>query len=66
MSERDPRAEPEHYFLGVFYHNRDDPALLVPMRYGSGVDFNYARWPARLLGLLAVVGVVVAVVGWLA
>jgi hypothetical protein len=31
----------------------------VPMRYGGGMDFNYARWPGKLMAVLVAAGV-----GW--
>ncbi|MDY5785232.1 DUF1648 domain-containing protein [Corynebacterium sp.] len=36
-----------HYTWGMFYHNPDDPAVLVDKRAGVGVDFNYATWQAK-------------------
>lgn len=42
-----PRDNPANYVLRVFYYNHEDAALMVPMRYGGGIDFNYARWPGR-------------------
>lgn len=53
---RDPRKNPDNYFLRVFYHHPEDPDFMVPMRYGSGVDFNYARWPGRTVILLIAAG----------
>ena len=38
----------EHYKWGVFYYNPEDPAVLVEKRFGVGVDFNYARWQAKV------------------
>lgn len=31
---------------------------MVPMRFGSGVDFNYARWPGRAVVLLIAAGLI--------
>lgn len=28
----------------------------MPMRYGGGMDFNYARWPGKLMVALGAVG----------
>lgn len=36
------------YKWGVFYYNPNDPAVLVDRRMGIGVDFNYARWQAKV------------------
>lgn len=44
---KDPRDDPTHYVLRIFYYNPGDPAMMVPMRWGSGIDFNYARWPGK-------------------
>lgn len=54
----DPRHDPGNYILRAFYHNPKDKSLMVPMRYGSGVDFNYARWPGRVVVALVVVGII--------
>ncbi len=59
---RDPTDDPANYLLGAFYHNHGDPALMVPMRHGNGVDFNYARWPGRALVLLLILGLLYALV----
>lgn len=32
----------------MFYYNPDDPAVMVDKRFGAGVDFNYARWQAKV------------------
>lgn len=54
----DPRDNPANYILRVLYYNPKDSALMVPMRWGSGIDFNYARWPGKtvviIVGLLLV------------
>lgn len=49
------------YIFGVFYYNPEDPALMVPMKFGNGIDFNYARWPAKLFILLLMVGILIIV-----
>ncbi|AGF73520.1 DUF5808 domain-containing protein [Corynebacterium halotolerans] len=54
--DRDPKKNRNNYFLRVFYHHPEDPDLMVPMRYGSGVDFNYARWPGRAAAILVAAG----------
>lgn len=38
--------------LGMFYYNKNDPALFVEPRFGSGTDFNYARPLGIILALL--------------
>jgi uncharacterized membrane protein len=34
---------------GSFYFNRNDPALVVPLRFGMGYSFNYAHRTTRIL-----------------
>lgn len=51
----------EHWKLGMFYYNPDDPALLVEKRLGIGYTFNFARGLAWvILALLIVVPVALA------
>ena len=52
----DPKNDPKNYILRIFYHNPEDKSLMVPMRFGSGVDFNYARWPGKVFALVLAVG----------
>ncbi len=44
------------YRRGVFYADRDDPALLVPKRFGVGwsLNFGHPRAPLVLAVVLAV------------
>jgi uncharacterized membrane protein len=55
----------EHWKGGLFYVNRDDPALLVPRRFGLGWTVNFGH-PAgialTILLLLAIAGGVTAVI----
>jgi len=48
---------PDRYWkLGVFYFNRDDPAVFVEKRFGLGYSLNFARptaWIIMLLALMA-------------
>ena len=38
---------------GVFYSNRDDPAVLVPKRYGMGYTLNFGNpWSWAVLALI--------------
>ncbi|WP_232050994.1 DUF1648 domain-containing protein [Arabiibacter massiliensis] len=54
----------EHWKLGIFYVNPDDPAFVLPERFGVGWTFNFARpatW-AIVAGILVVTtGFIVAV-----
>lgn len=62
-SEKEATAEgrdnDEHYKWGMFYHNPDDPAVMVEKRFGVGVDFNYAHWQGK--AFLVVVALLVVV-----
>jgi uncharacterized membrane protein len=44
----------EHWKLGMFYYNPDDPALLVEKRFGIGYTFNFARVQAWIILALLV------------
>lgn len=39
----DPEAD-TNWKLGVFYYNKDDPAVFVEKRFGIGSTMNMARW----------------------
>jgi uncharacterized membrane protein len=40
---------------GIFYFNREDPALFVPKRFGIGYTLNFAnRWSWLIVGILLV------------
>ena len=52
----------DHWKLGIFYVNRDDPSWLVPERFGVGWTVNFGR-PAAwvfLIGTLVFSGVIIA------
>jgi len=54
----------EHWKGGIFYVNRDDPALMVPRRFGLGWTVNLGR-PAGIaltIGLLLVIAALVVAV----
>jgi hypothetical protein len=38
----------QHWALGMFYHNPDDPARIVENRFGNGVGFNYAYLSVKI------------------
>jgi len=42
------RDDDQYWALGMFYHNREDPAILVEDRFGSNLGFNYARLPVKI------------------
>ena len=69
---RDPRSprpdaadDDEHWKGGLFYVNRDDPALVVPRRFGLGWTLNFGRpggIALTVLLLLVIAGVVTTVI----
>jgi len=42
------RSDDRYWALGMFYHNREDPAIVVEDRFGSNLGFNYARRPVQV------------------
>jgi uncharacterized membrane protein len=57
---------PDEKWRGLFYSNPDDPALLIPKRYGIGYTLNFSNrwsWFVLLLILLLVLVPVVLSVG---
>ncbi len=61
----DGLADNRHWWLGMFYANRDDPSILVEHRFGLGYTINFGnpKAVALLAGFLAVVfGLVIAAV----
>lgn len=45
----------EHWKLGMFYFNKDDPTLLLEKRFGIGWTFNWARPAAWIIIILILV-----------
>lgn len=58
------RTDDRYWRLGVFYFNRDDPAVLVEKRFGIGYTLNLAR-PMSWTILLVILLVPLALVGFL-
>jgi len=65
---RDPQSprpdavdDDEHWKGGIFYVNRDDPALMVPRRFGLGWTVNLGR-PAGIALTVALLLVIAALV----
>ena len=57
------RDDDEHWALGIFYVNRDDPSIFVPKRFGSGWTLNCGcptAWIAIGLFALVTIAFVVA------
>ena len=60
---REPPREPGTWRGGFFYVNPEDPALIVPKRYGIGYTFNYGhRLALPLTILLIAVPLAIAIV----
>lgn len=54
----------EHWKLGIFYCNRDDPSLFLPARFGIGWTANFARpavWAIIVAGIALGAAFVVAI-----
>jgi uncharacterized membrane protein len=50
---RKGQRPPDAAWKGVFYSNPDDPALLVPKRYGIGYTLNFGNpWSWAVLALV--------------
>ena len=53
---------PDRYWkLGIFYFNRDDPAVLVEKRFGLGYSLNFARPTAWIIVSLVLMGPLVTI-----
>ena len=52
---REPERNPSAWRAGVFYVDRNDPALFVPKRAGFGYTFNFGHPAALVLTLLTLV-----------
>lgn len=56
------KRPPDEAWNGVFYSRRDDPALVVPKRYGVGYTLNFGnRWSWVVLLLILLIVLVPAV-----
>ena len=63
-SEKLLADDDEHWKLGVFYFNPDDPSLFLPERFGIGWTMNWGRpavWAIMAGGFVLTVAFVVAV-----
>ena len=43
------RGDDKHWALGMFYHNPDDPALMVEDRFGGNIGFNYSHTGVKIV-----------------
>lgn len=53
--------EPSKWYNTFFYHNEDDPRLIVPKRTGGGYTFNFGKSLSWLLmgsGLVLVAAII--------
>lgn len=46
------RGDDKYWAFGMFYHNPEDPAIIVEDRFGNNLGFNYARLPVKLCAVL--------------
>jgi uncharacterized membrane protein len=50
---RTGRRPPDDHWRGVFYSNPEDPAILVPKRYGIGYTLNFGNpWSWIVLAVM--------------
>jgi uncharacterized membrane protein len=55
ISQRNKKP-PDDAWKGIFYSNPDDPALLVPKRFGIGYTLNFGNpWSWGLLVLMILI-----------
>lgn len=54
------RDDDEHWKLGQFYFNKDDPTLFIEKRFGIGWTINFAR-PLAWVCILSVIGIAVLI-----
>ena len=57
------RGDDGHWKLGLFYYNKNDPAILVEDRFGTNGGLNFARPAAQVAAVVLAVVVVVIYVG---
>jgi len=48
QSKTQGRGDDKFWLLGLFYYNRDDPAVIVEARFGAKLNFNYAHLPVKI------------------
>lgn len=53
-ADTQPSLADTHWKMGIFYINNDDPAILVPKRFGLGFTPNLAN--SKAIGLSVVIG----------
>ena len=58
------RGDDKYWAIGMFYHNPDDPAVVVEDRFGNNLGFNYSRLPVKIGAILLALGIV-ALYAWI-
>ncbi|GCE21272.1 DUF5808 domain-containing protein [Dictyobacter kobayashii] len=54
-------ADREHFVLGLFYHNPDDPRGIVPRNNGYGSTINFANHKQSRLVIFSLLAVIIPV-----
>ena len=57
------RGDDKFWKLGMFYYNKDDPAMFVEDRFGTNSGFNYARTSSKVITVLLIVTTVAVYIG---
>jgi uncharacterized membrane protein len=60
-------SDDRFWALGMFYHNPDDPAILVENRFGGNIGFNYSRTAVKIgaaVGVIATVAIYACFTVW--
>lgn len=58
------RGDDKYWALGMFYHNPDDPALLVEDRFGTNIGLNYSKTGVKIAVAVFVLAIIAMYV-WL-
>lgn len=54
------RGDDRYWKMGLFYYNKDDPAILVEDRFGGNGGFNYARLTAKIFVIVIGIATIAA------
>ena len=57
------RNDDEHWILGLFYYNKEDPAVFIEDRFGANIGFNFASFGAQIAVVVIAVGTIALYVG---
>lgn len=58
------RDDDKYWALGMFYHNPEDPSILVEDRFGSSIGLNYSRVGVKI-GVGCMIAAVIALYAWM-